>query len=186
MAKPVRKAEKQTLVARWLEALQNNPVIAAVVVVGTCIGATVPVYSALPELLRQKIVDSLPFTRESKATNGWAFAGYLDKDHPSVWATGPFVDMVKLSAASERRYPIRIGDVVSPNKRISQTVVDFRTKKFENVLVPPPQMRSVIRPEDDYTGAKFEKNRKYTVADVEVASFPGHDAVVWLRLTPAE
>ncbi len=121
-----------------------------------------------------------------KATNGWAFAGYLDKDNLSVWGTGPFVDMVRLSPGSARPYPIRIGDTVAPNKPIPQTVIDYRTKKFENVLVPPPQMRGAIRPDDDYTGAKSEKDKRYIVADVRVASFPGQDAVVWLRLTPAE
>ena len=99
-----------TLAERWLNAIKNNAIVAALIVVGVCVSGVATVYKALPDQVQEALIRLLPLG-EAKASNGWAWAGYLDKDNVQAWAMGPFVTVLKRSEAAERRYPLRIGDV---------------------------------------------------------------------------
>jgi pimeloyl-ACP methyl ester carboxylesterase len=118
--------------------------------------------------------------------NGWAWVGYLDPANPQLWATGPFVEVIQVSEAADRPYPIRTGDIVRPLKELDQVIVDWATKKAENVLIPPPKLTFAIDPEDDFTGKKLMPSSTFLVMDVQVWRAGNGDPVVWLRLVPGE
>lgn len=172
-----------SLADRWLKGLKNNPVVAAFIVLAACASGILAFYSQLPAPVQSIVTDALPH-KDATATNGWAWAGYLDKHDTQAWATGPFVTLVRKSGGLQREYPLRSGDIVSPNKDLPQVIVDYRTRKNDNVLVAPSSRRAAIQPADDYTGAKFKAGNSYLVADVAVNAFRDHDFVVWLRLIP--
>ena len=74
------KLDDAPLADRWLKALKNNPFVATLIVVGVCITGAVTFYKTLPDKVQEAFVGLLPFS-ETKASNGWAWAGYLDKDN---------------------------------------------------------------------------------------------------------
>ena len=179
------KPDDMPLADRWLKALKNNPFIAALLVVGVCITGAVTFYKALPDQVQAALISLLPFG-DTKTSNGWAWAGTLDKDNVQTWAIGPFVTIIRMSDAAGRGNPLKSGDVVTPKMDIPQTIIDFKTRKNDNVLIAPTRLRTVIHPDSDYTGMKFKAGQKYTVVDVVVASVPDSNPVVWLRLITAD
>jgi hypothetical protein len=119
------------------------------------------------------------------------FAGYLDKANPSVWSTaeGPRLRIERASAALERPYPFREGDIVRPFRDLPQVIADYRTLGVLHQMDAPWTVTEVIRKSEDYTGGILSPLELYSVMDVAVSASEGRDAAVWLRvsrLPPAE
>jgi hypothetical protein len=123
----------------------------------------------------------------SEADNGWAYVGKISAKDDQVWSLGPFLKIDKMSGSPDRKHPVREGDVITLTQAIPQVVIDYKYKKMQDVAVRPTARRDVVRPEDDYTGGKFEPTGKYTIQQLVVKSIiPTEDRVVWARLTPAK
>ncbi|TBD89784.1 hypothetical protein [Rhizobium ruizarguesonis] len=179
------KQDKDTRVDLWLRWLKNNPITSVIIVAAISIGAAGSFYKSLPD--EWKCVKCLiwPSTKYvGLPNNGWVYVGYLQKGDVKHWAQPSKVDIVTMSDAPDRNYPIRAGDIVRPKMPLPQVIIGFADTKEENVLRPPPELVGVIDPKKDYTGRILDTKTSYLVNDVSVAAFPDHDAVMWLRLTP--
>lgn len=174
---------KESLADRWLRAIKNNPIIAAVIVAAGIIGSTASFYSALPASWVKYIAIILHLDLDQRPTNGWAFVGYLDQNDLNSFATPVKIEMVTASPAT-RQFPFRIGDVIRALSDMPQVIVDHRDHGTANVLIEPPRLRNEIIPASDYTGLKFQKGQEYEIADVKVAAYPMQDAAMWVRLVP--
>jgi hypothetical protein len=165
---------------RQLQFFIGFVVLAFLMGIGTLVAMT------FPPSLPPAATETTPTPRSTAATNGWAWAGYLDKDDPHIWSVGPFVDIESYSGSSDRPFPIRTGDVVRPKKDIPQVIVGYKSIGTENVLHAPPGLTDVINPDRDYTGLQYEATKTYLVNDVQVWGSTGMDPVMWLRLTPGD
>lgn len=175
-----------TLVDVLLQRLKNNPIAATIIVAAMAVGAAGTFYKALPDdwkpCLRCLVENGDPY--RGLPENGWIHAGYLDKEDIRIWSQGPNVEIIKMSGSPTRPYPIRIGDIVRPLAPLPQVIVGYSTTGSLNVLTAPPELVSEINPKRDYTGRRLRTTGTYMVHDVSLANYPGHDYVVWLRVTP--
>ena len=174
--------KEETRVERWDRALRNNPITAAIILLGVIVVGTSAVFRALPDGAQTYIVSLVSPTPH--VSNGWAYVGMLDKADNNVWASTPKIEVVHQSGASDRVYPVRIGDRVRIKKAIPQVIVDFKGLKDQNVLVKPTTLRGAIDPARDYTGLSYPVDAEYEVMDLDVNGYPGQDRVMWLRLVP--
>jgi len=174
-----------TLVDQWLRWLKNTPITAAIIVAAISIGATGTLWKSLPD--EWKCLSCLLGDSDAYAglpNNGWVYVGYLQKNDVKHWAQPSKVDIVTMSDAPDRDYPIRAGDIVRPKMALPQVIVGYADTEIENTLIAPPILTGEINPKRDYTGRMLNQKAHYLVNEVYVAGFPDHDFVVWLRLTP--
>jgi len=158
--------QEETLVEKGLNIIRNNPVAAVVIVVSVILIGASTVYKALPDSM-QNYIPSLLFPKPP-ASNGWAFVGMLDKADDNRWVSGPKIEMVRQSGASDREYPFRIGDQVRVIRAMPQVIIDYRDKQKQNVLVKPTSVRGAINPDADYTGSVYTFGAEYGVMDIDV------------------
>jgi len=177
-----------TLTDRWLRRLKNNPVIAAIIVVGVCVAAVLTFWREIPREWRDWISDWFVSRDASdpQPDMGWVFAGYADHSNELRWASPARVRLVAPSGGADRPHIFRTGDVVQPLEPVHQVIADYRTAGTLHQMEPPWMITEEIRKSEDWTGRVYDPATRLEVLDVSVSQIPDHDWAVWIRVRPVD
>lgn len=178
-----------TLTDRWLRRLKNNPVVAALIVIGISVAAILSFWDHLPTGLRDWVGDmfhSRPESTQTQPSMGWVFAGYADKNNELRWASPARIRLVHASGAGDHPHMFRAGDVVQPLQPVPQVIADYRTAGTLHQMDAPWTITEVIRKSEDWTGRTYPAGKDLEVLDVSVSQLPDADWAVWLRVAPSE
>ena len=168
-----------TLVQRWKTRLENNPIVAVLIIAVAVVTAVAGVYNLVPAELKQRWgLESTP----APASEAWAIAGSVVRGNPQLWSRAN-VDIVERSAASDRKFLVREGDIIEPRVKLDAWIVDFKTSG-KSKLWRLPSSATIEAPTENQTGASFAAHGQFDVLSVTLATSRGPDDILWVRLKP--
>ena len=175
-----------TFLERCIQALENNKIIAGVIIVFiivTGISTFAKWVTDLIPLLMCSWSNRLFYCDANglsaiKYNTGWIYLGLVDNQE-TTYRTQPLYSIEKSTYTDSNLTP-RVGEIIKLSAKRDIVILDYKSTGVNSRFTPP--WKANVLDENDYTGYFMPKGSVVEVRDISIAGYPGHDKVVWARI----